>query len=169
MRAPSYSLSLVLRFARPQTLDQCSFSLIAASQFGFGARRSQGQTSAGITPVQQCRRYITGNPTRKLPSRIASSPDYANFLMPKHLQQGGRGRGPEAGLVVAGKRRASGGLIDLLFGRKSKKYTQRQENVSSRYLDSGAEEAILGRSLLQKTNGDEFLRCTEFDKEGSQL
>lgn len=71
--------------------------------------------------------------------------------------------------MVAGKRRASGGLMDLLFGRKSKKYMQRQENVSSRYLDSGAEEAILGRSLLQKTNGDEFLRCTEFDKEGSQL
>lgn len=70
--------------------------------------------------------------------------------------------------MVAGKRRASGGLIDLLFGRKSKKYTQRQENVSSRYLDSGAEEAILGRSLLQKSNGDEFLRCTEFDKDGSQ-
>lgn len=71
--------------------------------------------------------------------------------------------------MVAGKRRASGGLLDLLFGRKSKKYAQRQENVSSRYLDSGAEEAILGRSLLQKSNGDEFLRCTEFDKEGSQL
>lgn len=57
--------------------------------------------------------------------------------------------------------------MDLLFGRKSKKYMQSQENVSSRYLDSGAEEAILGRSLLQKSNGDEFLRCTEFDKEGS--
>lgn len=57
----------------------------------------------------------------------------------------------------------------MLFGRRSKKYAQRQENVSSRYLDSGAEEAILGRSLLHKNNGDEFLRCTEFDKEGSRV
>lgn len=176
MRAPSsYSRSLALRFARPPALDQCSFSMMTASQFGFGTRRARGsnyQSSAGITPTQQriqCRSYTTNNPTRKLPSGITSSPDYVNFLMPKHLQQSGRGRGPEAGSMVAGKRRASGGLMDLLFGRKSKKYMQRQENVSSRYLDSGAEEAILGRSLLQKTNGDEFLRCTEFDKEGSQL
>lgn len=172
----SCSRSLALRFVRPPTSDQCCiYSLTAASRSGFSVREARGsgrRARIEITPIQQrvqCRSYKTGYSPPKTPPRVAPLSNYSDFLMPNYLHHSTRGRGPEAGSMVAGKRRATGGLIDLLFRRKSKKYTQRQENVSSRYLDSGAEEAILGRSLLHKNNGDEFLRCTEFDKEGSRV
>lgn len=58
------------------------------------------------------------------------------------------------------------GLIDLWFRRKVKKGLESEAGVSSRYLDSGTEDAILGRSLLHKNHNDEFLRCTEFDRSG---
>ncbi|KAF8250542.1 cora-domain-containing protein [Wilcoxina mikolae CBS 423.85] len=39
--------------------------------------------------------------------------------------------------------------------------------MSSRYLDASPEDAILGRSLRQKSANDDYLRCTEFDREGN--
>jgi hypothetical protein len=95
-------------------------------------------------------------------SRLTPLSRYAD-ANPGFLQQYG---GPEAGSIVAGRRKSSG-FLETLFRRRSKKYAQRPEKGSSRYLDSGPEDAILGRSLLHKNNGDEFLRCTEFDREGS--
>jgi DNA-dependent RNA polymerase auxiliary subunit epsilon len=56
--------------------------------------------------------------------------------------------------------------MQRLFKRKRKDAPRRDETTSSRYLDATPEEdAILGRSLRQKSN-DDYLRCTEFDREG---
>jgi len=56
--------------------------------------------------------------------------------------------------------------MEVLFGKRVKKGLEREAGISSRYLDSGTEDAILGRSLTHKNHNDEFLRCTEFDREG---
>lgn len=60
----------------------------------------------------------------------------------------------------------SSSIIEALFGKRVKKGLEREVGISSSYLDSGTEDAILGRSLLHKNHNDEFLRCTEFDREG---
>lgn len=55
----------------------------------------------------------------------------------------------------------------MLFKKRKKDVPRRDETTSSRYLDATPEEdAILGRSLRQKSN-DDYLRCTEFDREGN--
>lgn len=56
-----------------------------------------------------------------------------------------------------------------LFSRKGKEAPKRDETMSSRYLDASPEDAILGRSLRQKSANDDYLRCTEFDCEGVAL
>lgn len=168
----SCSRSLALRFVRsPLAPDQCcTFSVTAASRSGFSPRRArEEQENINPPPIQrriQCRSYTTAFSMGKTSSRITPLSKHANFLALRNPHHGGWGRGPEAGLIATG-RRAGSGFMETLFGRRSKKYAQRQDTVSSRYLDSGPEDAILGRSLLHKNNGDEFLRCTEFDREGS--
>ena len=57
----------------------------------------------------------------------------------------------------------------LLFSRGGKEAPKRDETMSSRYLDASPEDAILGRSLRQKSTNDDYLRCTEFDREGVTL
>ena len=54
----------------------------------------------------------------------------------------------------------------MLFKKTRKDAPRRDETTSSRYLDATPEDAILGRSLRQKSN-DDYLRCTEFDREGA--
>ena len=80
---------------------------------------------------------------------------------------------PTAATVEAGcsrpwvtSSRMSSSIVEVLFGKRVKKGLEREAGISSRYLDSGTEDAILGRSLLHKNHNDEFLRCTEFDREG---
>ncbi|KAI5846086.1 hypothetical protein BZA05DRAFT_406922 [Tricharina praecox] len=71
--------------------------------------------------------------------------------------------------VVLGewRRYASGpGFMEILFKKTRKDAPRRDETTSSRYLDATPEDAILGRSLRQKSN-DDYLRCTEFDREGN--
>ena len=65
------------------------------------------------------------------------------------------------------RRYASGlGFIETLFRKSRKDAPRRDETTSSRYLDATPEDAVLGRSLRQKSN-DDYLRCTEFDREGA--
>lgn len=147
--------TLALRLTR--TPRRCCALSITAS-----ARPSFDGKEAGVTataPTQ--RRTFT---TSKTQSRFTLLSRYADTANSGFLQQ--QYGGSEAGSIVAGKRKLSG-FLETLFRRRSKKYAQRPEKGSSRYLDSGPEDAILGRSLLHKNNGDEFLRCTEFDKEGN--
>lgn len=54
------------------------------------------------------------------------------------------------------------------FFRPSKpRAPPREDTTSSRYLDTASEDAILRHSLTQKSHSDEFLRCTEFDRDGN--
>ncbi|KAI5851309.1 hypothetical protein DFP73DRAFT_149451 [Morchella snyderi] len=134
----------------------CALPITAPTRPGVGGREANATTTTN--PAQQ-RRVFT---TSKTQSRLTPLSRYTDANL-GFLQQYG---GPEAGSIVAGRRKSSG-FLETLFGRRSKKYAQRPEKGSSRYLDSGPEDAILGRSLLHKNNGDEFLRCTEFDREGN--
>ena len=58
--------------------------------------------------------------------------------------------------------------MKMLFKKTRKDAPRRDETTSSRYLDATPEDAILGRSLRQKSN-DDYLRCTEFDREGAHI
>lgn len=147
--------TLALRLTRTP-YHCCALPITAPTRPGFGGRAS---ATTRTTPARQHqRRTFTSSKTQ---SRLTPLSRHADTNL-GFLQQYG---GPEAGSIVAGRRKSSG-FLETLFGRRSKKYAQRPEKGSSRYLDSGPEDAILGRSLLHKNNGDEFLRCTEFDREG---
>ncbi|PUU76334.1 hypothetical protein B9Z19DRAFT_1088402 [Tuber borchii] len=110
---------------------------------------------------------------RRLPSSIRgqsviSRRSYSSTLPPIAHKR------PAAATVEAGcsrpwvtSSRMSSSIIEALFGKRVKKGLEREAGISSRYLDSGTEDAILGRSLLHKNHNDQFLRCTEFDREGN--
>lgn len=113
--------------------------------------------------ASQCWRLPSSIPGQSMISRRS----YSSTLLPIARQR------PTAATAEAGcsrpwvtSSRMSSSIIEVLFGKRVKKGLEREVGVSSRYLDSGTEDAILGRSLLHKNHNDEFLRCTEFDREG---
>lgn len=116
--------------------------------------RPPAWTACQTPPVPPAARHISTGLGRA--ARLTRNPGECLLLGRCRLVK------PPVGL---GARQASG-FVRNLFGKKSQNDQQRDQIVSSRYLDASPEDAILGRSLRQKSHGDEFLRCTEFDDEG---
>jgi hypothetical protein len=71
-------------------------------------------------------------------------------------------------MAMVGARRyaSSGWVMRMLFKKTNGEAPPRDGTMSSRYLDASPEDAILRKSLRQKSANDDYLRCTEFDREG---
>jgi DNA-dependent RNA polymerase auxiliary subunit epsilon len=127
-------------------------------------RTSFAPRSCRLTSSTLLRHFVGSSPSEICLRSYATARFGGNNVSTKFLR-------PSAALPVGRsltdeRRYASGGGFMQRFFKRKRKAPRRDETTSSRYLDATPEEdAILGRSLRQKSN-DDYLRCTEFDREG---
>jgi hypothetical protein len=144
--APSICRPTILRhLAGPALREHCHHRVPTTAT---AKSRSYSQTIASARP----NRYVV------------------EFLLPNRALRHRTPVAAGAQLAAVGRRGyasvGAAGFMRKLLGRKGGGKPKRDETMSSRYLDASPEDAILGRSLRQKSANDDYLRCTEFDREG---